>query len=56
MGKKLFRVLFFLLFDAFFVFALAAYWSEMGNYIFLFLGIVAFFTWELINAIKGLLK
>ena len=52
--KKIFTVLFFLLFDAFFIFAIAAYWSELGGYIFLLLAFVAFFTWQLIQSLKQL--
>lgn len=48
------KVLFWLLLDAFFIYALALYWGELGGYIFLYIVPIAFFTWELINSIRNL--
>lgn len=50
------KVLFWLLLDSFFAYILVSWWDEMGSYIFLIIGIVAFFTWELVNAFKEWLK
>lgn len=48
------KVLFWLLWDAFFIYVLASEWGELGGYIFLFIAFVTFFTWELINSIRNL--
>ena len=47
------RVLYWLLLDGFFIYALVSFGDEMGKYIILCLAAIAFFTWELINAIKN---
>jgi hypothetical protein len=49
----MFKILFCLLFDCFFLYLLGAYWSELGWYNLLILGIAALFTFELIRAIKS---
>jgi hypothetical protein len=48
------KVLFWLLLDGFFGYALFAFWGELGGYVLLLIPTVAFFTWELINSIKNL--
>ena len=50
------RLLIFLSLDAFFIYALIKVWSELGGYIFLMLGIVAYLTWEVIRTIKYALE
>lgn len=52
----MFRILFCLLWDSFFIYALIAFGDEAGGYIFLFIGLIALFTWELIQAIKAWLE
>lgn len=48
----MFRVLYFLLLDGVFIASLIAYYDELGGYIFLWLAIVIWLTWELIRAFK----
>ena len=50
------KILIWLLFDSFFIFALVKFHSELGGYFFLILAAVAFFTWELVRSIKQLLE
>ena len=50
------KVLFWLLWEAVFVYILVAWGRESGGYIFLFIACIIFFTWELIKSIKDLLK
>lgn len=50
------RIIIFLLFDGLFVKILISEWEGLGNYRFLILAFVAFFTWELIRAVKFLLE
>lgn len=50
------KILYWLLFDAFFIYAFVRFRGELGEYIILFIALIAFFTWELIQAIKALLK
>ena len=52
----MFKVLFWLLFDAFFTYALFAFWGELDGFKFLLIAAVAFFTWELIQSIIKLRK
>lgn len=46
------RIIISLLWDAFLIYVLIKFGSELGGYIFLILGFIAFFTWELIRTIK----
>lgn len=50
------KILYWLLFDSFFIYVLVSWLDEMGGYIFLILAFIAFFTWELIRAFKDWLK
>lgn len=50
------KILYWLLFDAFFIFAFFKLRGELGEYIILFIVLIVFFTWELIQAIKAWLK
>ena len=50
------KILYWLLFDAFFIYALIAFFSELGIYNILILAFIAFFTWELVNAIMQWLE
>lgn len=50
------RIAIFLLLDGLFINMLISEWSGLGNYKFLILAFVAFFTWELICAIKYILE
>lgn len=50
------KILYWLLFDAFFIFAFVKLRGELGEYIILFIVLITFFTWELIRAIKAWLK
>lgn len=50
------KILFWLLLDAFFIYALISFGSEMGWYILLPIAFVLFFTWELLSAIKQWLE
>lgn len=52
----MFKVLFWLLLDAFFGYALFAFWSELDGFIVLMIAAVAFFSWELIQSIVNLIK
>jgi hypothetical protein len=56
MKNKIFKVLYCLLFDGFFLYILGAYWNESGWYNLLFIAFIALFTWGLINAFKDLSK
>ena len=47
------KVLFWLLWEVFFIYIIVTLGKESGNYIYLFLAFLAFFTWELYNAIKN---
>jgi uncharacterized membrane protein len=49
---RMFRVLYFLLLDGFFAYMLIAYYEEPNGYVFLWLAIVIWLTWELIRAFK----
>lgn len=46
------KILFWLLLDGFFTWALIAFGDEAGGYIFIILAAIVFFTWELIRSIK----
>lgn len=46
------RLLLFLILDGFFIYVLATAWNELGGYLYLILGIVAWLTWEVIRTIK----
>ena len=46
------KILFWLAWDVFLTYALIAFWSELGNYIYLFIAFIAFFTYCLIQAVK----
>lgn len=48
----MFKIIFWLLFDGFFIFSLVKFGDEAGGYIVLFLAAIAFFTWELIHSTK----
>lgn len=48
------KVLFWFLIDAFFIYACFSFWGELGWYSLLFVALIAFFTWELISAIRNL--
>lgn len=50
------KVLFWFLFDAFFIYSFFALREELGWYVLLFIAFIAFFTWELVSAIKHWLK
>lgn len=50
------KVLYWLLLDAFFIFALISFGDEAGGYLFLILAFIAFFTWELVRAFIAWLK
>ena len=52
----MFKIFFWLLLDAFFGYALFAFWNELDGYAILLIVAVAFFTWELILSIKRLIK
>lgn len=52
----MFKILFWLLLDSLFVRILLTTWNELGGYKFLILGIVAWFTFELVLSIKSLFK
>ena len=52
----MFKILFWLLFDAFFTYSFVSFYDELGGYIWLFLVIILWFTWELIYAIKEWIK
>lgn len=55
--KKLATLLYFILFDAAFLFGLIAWGDEMDvGCISLFVGCIALFTWGIIEAIKKLIK
>ena len=47
------KILYFLLFDVVFIWALVGSWGEIGGYAILILAAVAFFTWELFRSIKS---
>lgn len=47
------RILYFLLLDGFFIYALIAFGSEMRWYIIIHILAVVFFTWELIRSIRN---
>lgn len=49
----MFKILFFLALDAFFIYMLVLFGGEMGNYIFIPILFIAIFTYELICAIKN---
>lgn len=42
------KILYFAFLDGFFIYALIKFFNEMGNYIYLCLAFIAFFSWELI--------
>lgn len=50
------KILYWLLFDVFFIAGFIKLRGEMGEYMILFIALIAFFTWELIQAIKNWLK
>ena len=50
------RIIISLLFDGLFIKILISEWDGLGGYKFLILAIVAFFTWELIRAVKYILN
>ena len=50
----MFKVLFWLVWDLFFGYAVLSWADEMGGYIILVLLIMAFFTYELVKALKEL--
>ena len=52
----MFRILYWFLFDAFFVYVLYALGDELGGYVYLVLAFIAFFTYELIRTIIYCLK
>lgn len=52
----MFKILYWLLFDAFFLYALVSFGSEMGGYIVLVIAAIAFFTWEMFCAIRNFLN
>lgn len=51
----MFKVLFWLLFDGFFIYGFARWWDELGYYNILFILIILWFSWELVMAIKNLI-
>ena len=46
----------FLVCDIIFIYILVAYWAELGNYIYLVMFFIAFFTFGLIYYIKQILR
>ena len=52
----MFRILYWFLLDAFFIYVLVDTWGQMGGYVILVLAFIAFFTWELIHSFLEWLK
>lgn len=52
----MFRILYCLLFDAFFIYGLISFHDELGGYLYLFLGIIALFTYALVLAVRDWIK
>lgn len=50
------KILYWLLFDGFFIYALLSFHDELGGYLYLLLAFIAFFTWELVAAVRNWIK
>lgn len=50
------KILYWLLFDAFFLYGFLSFRDELGSYSYLFIAFIAFFTWGLIQAFRDWLK
>ena len=52
----MFKVLYWLLLDSFFIYVTVDTWGELRGYKILLIAFVTFFTWELFSSIKKLIE